>query len=116
MGETSNNSEPLVASMAMFGAVAMMVTRWHRQQSSAEDLGGSGFDENEAELEKFVQSIPKIELHVHLDGSFDPIQLWEHLQSNPKVLEKYPIEKEFPWKKDDEPPMKLRYVENVLFF
>ena len=32
--------------------------------------------------ELFIQGFPKVELHVHLDGSFDPDFLWDYLQTN----------------------------------
>jgi hypothetical protein len=104
----SGQPEATMTSLAMFGAVAMMMTRWQRQASSSEDLGGAGFDQEHANLERFVQSVPKIELHVHLDGSFDPHQLWLHLMKNPELLHCFPIEKELPWVKPGEPPLSLR--------
>ena len=30
--------------------------------------------------ESFVRSLPKVELHVHLDGAMDPVLLFDHLQ------------------------------------
>ncbi len=103
----SKPAEPIV-SLAMFGAVAMMMTRWERQASSSEDLGGSGFDQEHVELERFVQSVPKIELHVHLDGSFDPHQLWLHLMKTPELIHCFPVEKQMPWAKPGEGPLPLR--------
>jgi adenosine deaminase len=79
------------------------------QASSSEDLdaggpihwfgsSGDGDDGRDARrLESFVQSIPKIELHVHLDGCFDPEELWQHLQRNPDLLHCFPVEKYLPW-------------------
>ena len=81
---------------------------------SAEDLGGSGFEENHQELEQFVQSIPKIELHVHLDGAFDPHQLWLHLQENPHLLTCLPVEKKLPWAKEGDSPLQVRYANGCL--
>ena len=101
-------------SLAMFGVVApeddsaMMITQEQRQVSSSEDLGTSGFDEEHVELEQFVQSVPKIELHVHLDGSFEPAQMWSHLLEDPKLLQCFPVEKKLPWAKRSEPPLPLR--------
>eukprot|EP00538_Stauroneis_constricta_P006579 CAMPEP_0119569740 /NCGR_PEP_ID=MMETSP1352-20130426/42526_1 /TAXON_ID=265584 /ORGANISM="Stauroneis constricta, Strain CCMP1120" /LENGTH=420 /DNA_ID=CAMNT_0007619341 /DNA_START=158 /DNA_END=1420 /DNA_ORIENTATION=- len=60
------------------------------------------------DIETFIREIPKIELHVHLDGSFDPKQLWNHLQQNPTLLQCLPEEKKLPWLGDDEGPMKIR--------
>jgi hypothetical protein len=31
----------------------------------------------------FVQQLPKIQLHVHLDGSFDPDFLWKYMKECP---------------------------------
>jgi hypothetical protein len=100
-------SEPMV-SLAMFGAVAMMMTQMERQASSSEDLGTSGFDEDHADLEEFARSIPKIELHVHLDGAFDPKKLWDHLKAHPDLIYCFPVEKELPWAKAGEGPLPLR--------
>jgi hypothetical protein len=114
MSGTSQSSETRVAgtSLAMFGAVAMLMTRWQRRTSSAEDLGdGEGhffFDPEEEELEEFVQSVPKIELHVHLDGSFDPYHMWSYLSKHPEMIYCFPVEKEVPWAKPGEPSMRLR--------
>ena len=76
--------------------------------SSSEDLGTSGFDDEHEELERFVQTVPKVELHVHLDGSFDPQQLWSHLQKNPHLLRCFPVSKKLPWYSPDSPPIPLR--------
>ena len=103
----------------------MMMTRAERQSSfqssSSDDLGGetgtcnlprtgSSITEKELEIEKFVRSVPKIELHVHLDGAFDPHQMWSHLIDNPQLLQCFPVEKELPWAKPGEEPLPLRYV------
>jgi len=77
--------------------------------SSSEDLESATpwFDDMETEL--FVQSVPKVELHVHLDGSFSPKELWEHLQQNPDLMQCIPVEKKLPWEtKPDAAPFKLR--------
>eukprot|EP00980_Cylindrotheca_fusiformis_P004062 scaffold880_cov132-Cylindrotheca_fusiformis.AAC.58 len=105
----ADSSEPLV-SLAMFGAVAVMMTRLQRQASSSEDLGTSGFDEDHAELEAFARSIPKVELHVHLDGAFDPKKLWDHLARHPELIHCFPVKKELPWSKAGEPPLLLRQM------
>jgi hypothetical protein len=47
--------------------------------------------------ELFVQEFPKIELHVHLDGSFDPLFLWKYMQNNPESLYCLPVESIPPW-------------------
>ena len=134
---SSSKEEKTIVSGLVFGTVAMLMTRWRRQASSSEDLlrndtsgiidtdddisaatsayiggGGGGDDRHDGyytdEDEKFVQAIPKIELHVHLDGSFDPIQLWDHLQSNPELIMCLPVSKHLPWNDKDEPPLRLR--------
>ena len=113
-GSKSGEASGVASSLAMFGAVAVMMTRWQRQASSMDDLGdGAGhffFDPEEEELEEFVQAVPKIELHVHLDGSFDPYQLWKYLSKHPELIYCFPVEKELPWARDD-PPAPLRYVD-----
>ena len=92
------------------------------QGSSSEDLDSGGptswFDdaadndndnENQQSIELWVQNFPKIELHVHLDGSFNTTELWDHLQSNPHMIHCIPIEMKLPWDTNpDTPPVKLR--------
>eukprot|EP00544_Gedaniella_sp_CCMP2646_P006600 CAMPEP_0202491820 /NCGR_PEP_ID=MMETSP1361-20130828/8764_1 /ASSEMBLY_ACC=CAM_ASM_000849 /TAXON_ID=210615 /ORGANISM="Staurosira complex sp., Strain CCMP2646" /LENGTH=91 /DNA_ID=CAMNT_0049121935 /DNA_START=68 /DNA_END=339 /DNA_ORIENTATION=- len=34
------------------------------------------------EAEKLVRWIPKVELHVHFDGSWDPTMIYQHLLEN----------------------------------
>lgn len=80
------------------------------QQSSSEDLGNQGFDEEHADLEKFVRGVPKIELHCHLDGSFEPQILWDHLQNHPELFQCFPVEKSLPWAKSEDKPLPLRLM------
>lgn len=104
----TKKQDEIGTSLAMFGAVAMLMTNWQRQASSSEDLGGSFFDSEHAELERFVQSVPKVELHIHLDGSFDPTFLWSYLSKNPDLTQCFPVEKQMPWAKPNEGPLPLR--------
>jgi hypothetical protein len=100
---------PLATSLALFGSVAMAVTRYVRGEGdSSEDLGGAGFDDEHIALEGFVQSVPKVELHVHLDGAFDPEELWEHLMDNPHLMKCLPVQLELPWAKDGDEPLPVR--------
>jgi len=39
----------------------------------------------------------QIELHVHLDGAFDPDFLWNYMRSNPESLLCLPVSVELPW-------------------
>lgn len=41
--------------------------------------------------ETFIQELPKVELHVHLDGSCDADFLWDFLQQNPQAIDKFPV-------------------------
>jgi hypothetical protein len=42
-----------------------------------------------------------VELHVHLDGSFDPDVLWKYISSeNPDVISCLPTESPLPWNAD----------------
>lgn len=50
---------------------------------------------NDQEL--FVREFPKIELHVHLDGSFDPDFLWRYMKDNPESLCCLPVTTDLPW-------------------
>jgi hypothetical protein len=47
--------------------------------------------------ELFVREFPKIELHVHLDGSFDPDFLWRYMEQHPEILSCLPVETKVPW-------------------
>ena len=95
-------------SLAIFGAIAMVVIKLQRRASSSEDLGEQFFGEDDGELEAFVQSIPKVELHVHLDGSFDAAELWGHILKHPELIHCFPIEKTLPWATPGETPLQLR--------
>jgi len=67
------------------------------------------FQASSCSTELWVQNVPKIELHVHLDGSFNASELWDHLQRNPQMIHCIPIEKKLPWETNvDTPPLKLR--------
>lgn len=103
----SQESKTIGTSAALFGVVAMVMTRMHRQASSSEDLGNTSFDSEHQNLERWVQSVPKVELHVHLDGAFDPQLLWSHLQKHPELIQCFPVEQVMPWA-PTEPPLPLR--------
>mmetsp|Transcript_10626 Transcript_10626/g.13454 ORF Transcript_10626/g.13454 Transcript_10626/m.13454 type:complete len:442 (-) Transcript_10626:218-1543(-) len=49
------------------------------------------------DTENFLLHLPKVELHVHLDGSFDPELLHSHLQSSKRHYERLPKEAHCPW-------------------
>lgn len=52
------------------------------------------------DIEKFIQNMPKVELHVHFDGSFDPAILFRHLQTKSADSSKYeclPENSILPW-------------------
>ena len=56
-------------------------------------------------LEEFLHSLPKVELHVHLDGSFDHSILHQHLQEvGPACL---PVQTTLPW---DGSPFPVRHL------
>ena len=80
------------------------------EASSSEDLlenRALWFDDES--MESFLQTVPKVELHVHLDGCFDPKELWKHLESNPDLIHCIPIDKKLPWEANPgAPSFKLR--------
>jgi adenosine deaminase len=47
--------------------------------------------------ETFLRDLPKVELHVHLDGSFDPELLHSYLASSKKVYDRLPDNAHCPW-------------------
>lgn len=84
------------------------------ESSSSEDTDSSipWFDDRQKEL--FIRSVPKVELHIHLDGSFSPKELWEYLQQNPHLIQCIPVEKKLPWETNpNAPPFKLRELVSV---
>lgn len=63
------------------------------------------------DTESFVRDFPKIELHVHLDGAFDPDYLWNYLQGHPEMLQQcLPVQTTPPW--EDKPLYIRQMVEN----
>lgn len=59
--------------------------------------GWRSYNEND---EEFIRECPKVELHVHLDGSFDPDFLWKYLNDNPDKLYCLPTKVDLPWEPD----------------
>ena len=57
--------------------------------------------------EFFVQDLPKIELHVHLDGTFDPQFLWRYMQEHPDSIYCLPVSTTPPWQ-PEQPPLPIR--------
>jgi adenosine deaminase len=53
-----------------------------------------GYDDDQ---ELFVQELPKVELHVHLDGSFDPDFLWKYMKEHPDSVYCLPVQTNLPW-------------------
>lgn len=93
-----------------FVAVALVFTAYSSQQSPEEPLE---LDEAEREqmhlltssttkwdyshhLEKFVRWMPKVELHVHFDGSWDPTMIYQHLRDH-NTIDLLPHESILPW-------------------
>ena len=75
------------------------------------------WDSYDDDQERFIQELPKIELHVHLDGSFDPDFLWRYMQTmrhhhddSASFLQCLPCESYLPWDGSTLPVRKL--VEN----
>jgi len=58
------------------------------------------------DMESFLRDLPKIELHVHLDGSFDSSLLHAHLKLS-KNNECLPVEVNVPWAEETIPVRKL---------
>lgn len=56
--------------------------------------GWERYNEND---ELFVRGLPKIELHVHLDGSFEFDVLWKTLQKRPQLMQCFPVSTNPPW-------------------
>jgi len=59
---------------------------------------------NDEEL--FVQEFPKIELHVHFDGTFDPDFLWRYMQEHPDSLYCLPVKADLPWEPSKSLPVR----------
>jgi hypothetical protein len=63
--------------------------------------GGKKWEHYTEEVEEFVRECPKVELHVHLDGSLDPDFLWHCLQKYDDNGEGWisclPVSTTLPW-------------------
>mmetsp|Transcript_13988 Transcript_13988/g.38676 ORF Transcript_13988/g.38676 Transcript_13988/m.38676 type:complete len:515 (+) Transcript_13988:308-1852(+) len=71
-------------------------------------------DSYDESTEIFVQQIPKVELHVHLDGSFDPDVLYDYIQQHtPESIDSLPEQTALPWEADDS-PKKLLHVKKLV--
>jgi adenosine deaminase len=70
----------------------------------SERPGWQSYDESD---EEFIRECPKVELHVHLDGSFDPDFLWKYLNENPDKIYCLPVTADLPWE-PDHPPLEIR--------
>lgn len=58
------------------------------------------------EMEEFIRDMPKVELHVHLDGAFDPKLLYEHLQQTDDYS-RLPLVSILPWDQTEWPVRQL---------
>jgi len=68
--------------------------------------------------EEFVRACPKVELHVHLDGSLDPDFLWHCLrqydeQDHNVWISCLPVSTTLPW--DPQHPLPVQYVHGTLW-
>lgn len=61
------------------------------------------------DLESFIRDLPKLELHIHLDGSFDPNLLWNFLQSDTSE-QCFPVSFTPPWQPDTPLPIRERVL------
>ena len=66
----------------------------------------SKWDKYDHDEEVFIQELPKVELHVHLDGSFDPHYLWKYMKEHPESLYCLPVQADLPW--DDSQTLLVR--------
>jgi hypothetical protein len=88
-----------------------------RSSSSNDSLSSSSsssaWDHYSEDDEQFIRQIPKIELHVHLDGAFDPDYLWNYMEqqqqyeSRQAMLQRFPNKFIPPWD-----PTKTLYIQN----
>lgn len=69
-----------------------------------------------SEIEKLVRWIPKVELHVHFDGSWDPTIIYNHLQENGNH-DLLPEKSILPWDQSEYPVRQLvRECKNKMEF
>jgi adenosine deaminase len=62
------------------------------------DQGSNAWKTYTDDDELFVQEFPKVELHVHLDGSVDPDFLWRYMKDHPhEVATCLPVSVDLPW-------------------
>ncbi|CAB9516965.1 Adenosine deaminase [Seminavis robusta] len=83
-----------------------------RQVRYLKEHGGKKWEEYSEELEEFVRECPKVELHVHLDGSLDPDFLWHCLQQYEDQGQGWigclPVSTTLPW--DPQHPLPVRHL------
>ena len=119
--------------LATFGIVTAVVTTLERQRRRAQappihpqsypyqpperivrylkDHAGKKWANFSTQHEQFVRECPKVELHVHLDGSLDPDFLWHCLQAyeqrgQDSWISCLPVSTTLPW--DAQRPLPVR--------
>lgn len=124
---TTSTQIELLMSVCTFGATTLFVTLWKQRQWSLLLFHKTNNNKNTTTTttndstvassrlvhylssqysdwtdysdhdENLIRDMPKIELHVHLDGSFDPHCLWNYIQEHPTALLRLPTSITPPW-------------------
>lgn len=58
------------------------------------------------DLEEFLEELPKVELHVHFDGSLDPFLLYDYLIKNDPQFHCLPANTTLPWDGNENLPVR----------
>jgi hypothetical protein len=70
------------------------------------EKGGKKWKHYNEDLEHFVREVPKVELHVHFDGSLDPDFLWHCMKHYDDLIMCLPVSSALPW--DPKRPLPVR--------
>jgi adenosine deaminase len=129
MSKGDHSTAVVLLSVAAFGVTSWIAILWKRHNVQ-EGMGNSERVEVQSSRlvrylsehsdwseycdddEFFIQDSPKVELHVHLDGTFDPHFLWKYMKEHPHTLYCLPVGTSPPWL---DPPRELKIrsmVEN----
>jgi len=113
MSRSFSTVSPLAISCALFSVSVACLTLLKRQEKQKGKEDSQRADLSRRSLlrhlsqnrkwrdytdddELFVQNFPKVELHVHLDGSFDPEILYNYLHEEASLV-CLPVETPLPW-------------------
>lgn len=106
---TNNNSIPQDTRKRIVKYLSSRTSGLSSASTSSSSGDWCNYNEDD---EEFIRKIPKVELHVHLDGAFDPDYLWNYIEQHSNrddIAQRYPKEFIPPW---DIMNQKTLYLQN----